>query len=195
MLAARTRLPRNRAFWLVRACLAWAVVGFTCSVPIASFAQDAAEAANTEQGTPSMDGSDTAEAKSITQKVNDAIEPVDAWFGKYLVGPLASFFFFDFYTGPRFEDGVKTSNGWLGVSLPFVVIWLLIGAVYLTLRMMFINIRGFFHAIALTMGKYDNPDDVGEVSHFQALTSALSATVGLGNIAGVAIAILSLIHI
>ncbi len=128
--------------------------------------------------------------KSITQIVNEAIEPVDAWFGEYLVGPLASFFFFDFYTGPRFDsNGVKTSSGWLGVSLPFVVIWLLIGAIYLTLRMMFINIRGFFHAIALTMGKYDDPNDVGEVSHFQALTSALSATVGLGNIAGVAIAI------
>ena len=55
--------------------------------------------------------------------------------------------------------------------------------------MAFINVRGFFHAIALTMGKYDSPDEVGEVSHFQALTSALSATVGLGNIAGVAIAI------
>jgi AGCS family alanine or glycine:cation symporter len=84
---------------------------------------------------------------------------------------------------------IKRSDGWLGVSLPFVVIWLLVGAIYLTLRMMFINVRGFFHAIRLTMGAYDDPEDEGEVSHFQALSSALSATVGLGNIAGVAIAI------
>ena len=128
--------------------------------------------------------------QTLTQIVNEAIKPVDAWFGDYLVTPLSNFFFFDFYTGPRFDDdGVKTSSGWLGVSLPFVVIWLLIGAIFLTFKMAFINVRGFFHAIALTMGKYDSPDEVGEVSHFQALSSALSATVGLGNIAGVAIAI------
>ncbi|MCB9795481.1 MAG: alanine:cation symporter family protein [Alphaproteobacteria bacterium] len=55
--------------------------------------------------------------------------------------------------------------------------------------MSFINLRGFGHAIAVTRGDYDNPDDPGEVSHFQALSAALSATVGLGNIAGVAIAV------
>jgi AGCS family alanine or glycine:cation symporter len=53
----------------------------------------------------------------------------------------------------------------------------------------FINLRGFKHAIQVTRGVYDNPDDPGEISHFQALTSALSATVGLGNIAGVAVAV------
>ncbi|MCA9064233.1 MAG: sodium:alanine symporter family protein, partial [Planctomycetaceae bacterium] len=53
----------------------------------------------------------------------------------------------------------------------------------------FINFRGFKHAILVTMGRYDDPTDAGEVSHFQALTAALSATVGLGNIAGVAIAV------
>ncbi len=53
----------------------------------------------------------------------------------------------------------------------------------------FINLRGFKHAIDLTRGVYDTPGEPGEVSHFQALAAALSATVGLGNIAGVAIAI------
>jgi AGCS family alanine or glycine:cation symporter len=53
----------------------------------------------------------------------------------------------------------------------------------------FINLRGFRHAIDCVRGKYDNPLDPGEVSHFQALATALSATVGLGNIAGVAIAV------
>ena len=64
-----------------------------------------------------------------------------------------------------------------------------VGSLFLTIRMGFINVRGFWHAVRLTRGDYDNPDDVGEVSHFQALASALSATVGLGNIAGVALAI------
>ena len=56
--------------------------------------------------------------------------------------------------------------------------------------MNFINVRGFKHAIDLVKkGKYDDPKDEGEVSRFQALATALSATVGLGNIAGVAVAI------
>jgi AGCS family alanine or glycine:cation symporter len=76
-----------------------------------------------------------------------------------------------------------------GVSIPFVVVWLLFGAAFFTVKMGFINVRGFWHAIRLTKGDYDDPNDTGEVSHFQALSSALSATVGLGNIAGVAIAI------
>ena len=74
-------------------------------------------------------------------------------------------------------------------GIPIVVLWLVLGAVYFTVRMGFINFRGFKHAIMVTAGKFDNPDDEGEVSHFQALTAALSATVGLGNIAGVAIAV------
>src|SRR5690606_20372670 len=58
-----------------------------------------------------------------------------------------------------------------------------------TFRYGFINIRLFTHSLQVIRGRYDDPDDHGEISHFQALTSALSATVGLGNIAGVAIAI------
>ena len=76
-----------------------------------------------------------------------------------------------------------------GTSVPLVVLWLFIGAVFFTVKMGFINIRGFWHAIRVTKGDYDDPADEGEVSHFQALASALSATVGLGNIAGVAIAV------
>jgi AGCS family alanine or glycine:cation symporter len=74
-------------------------------------------------------------------------------------------------------------------SVPLIVVWLILGALFFTIRMKFINIRGFKHAIELVSGKYDDPKDKGEVSHFQALTTALSATVGLGNIASVAIAI------
>ncbi|MFT5322271.1 MAG: AGCS family alanine or glycine:cation symporter [Planctomycetaceae bacterium] len=77
----------------------------------------------------------------------------------------------------------------VGGVVPLAVLWLVLGSIFFTVRMGFINIRAFKHAILVTAGRYDNPNDAGEVSHFQALTSALSATVGLGNIAGVAIAI------
>ncbi len=75
------------------------------------------------------------------------------------------------------------------IQIPIIVAWLVLGAIFFTLRMGFINLRGVMHAVHVTMGKYDNPKDTGEISHFQALSSALSATVGLGNIAGVAIAV------
>lgn len=77
----------------------------------------------------------------------------------------------------------------VAISIPFIVLWLVLGAIYFTIRMFFINIRGFVHAIRVTRGDYDDPKHPGEISHFQALSSALSATVGLGNIAGVAIAV------
>ncbi|MCB0761329.1 MAG: alanine:cation symporter family protein [Flavobacteriales bacterium] len=74
-------------------------------------------------------------------------------------------------------------------QIPFVLIWLIVGALFFTVFMKFVNIRGFKHALDVVRGKYDDPDHEGEVSHFQALTAALSGTVGVGNIAGVALAI------
>ncbi|MGO1586042.1 MAG: alanine/glycine:cation symporter family protein, partial [Mesonia sp.] len=62
-------------------------------------------------------------------------------------------------------------------------------AAFFTVRMGFINFRGFRHALDLAKGKYDDPDAPGSITHFQALSTAVSATVGLGNIAGVAVAI------
>ncbi|MEN0002490.1 MAG: alanine/glycine:cation symporter family protein [Bacteroidota bacterium] len=75
------------------------------------------------------------------------------------------------------------------LEVPFVLIWLIAGAMFFTVYMRFVNFTAFKHAIDVVRGKYDNPDDHGEVSHFQALTAALSGTVGVGNIAGVAIAV------
>lgn len=75
------------------------------------------------------------------------------------------------------------------ITVPLIVLWLVLGATYFTIRTRFANLRLFKHAIDILRGKYDDDEAKGEVSHFQALTSALSATVGLGNIAGVAIAI------
>ncbi len=106
---------------------------------------------------------------------------VDAFFGEWLVKPLNAVLFFDFGTSWFFNDEKK--------SVPFLVVWLLFGAIFFTIRMRFINVRGFWHAIRLTKGDYDKSGETGEVSHFQALSSALSATIGLGNIAGVAIAV------
>jgi alanine or glycine:cation symporter, AGCS family len=75
------------------------------------------------------------------------------------------------------------------IGMPFVLIWLILGAIIFTLYFKFVNVRKFKLAIDIVRGKFSNPKEAGEVSHFQALTAALSATVGLGNIAGVAIAI------
>lgn len=75
------------------------------------------------------------------------------------------------------------------VRIPFVLIWLIVGAIFFTVFFRFINISGFKHALNVVRGKYDNPGHAGEVSHFQALTAALSGTVGVGNIAGVAVAV------
>lgn len=73
--------------------------------------------------------------------------------------------------------------------VPFILIWLSGTALFLTIRFKFINLRFLGLAVRTVRGKYSSPDDPGEITHFQALTAALSATVGLGNIAGVAIAI------
>ncbi len=74
-------------------------------------------------------------------------------------------------------------------GIPLIVLWLIGGAVFFTLRLKFINVRAFKHAFYVIAGHYDDPDEEGELTHFQALSAALSATVGLGNIAGVAIAV------
>jgi AGCS family alanine or glycine:cation symporter len=76
-----------------------------------------------------------------------------------------------------------------GVQIPFVLVWLLFAATLFTLYFRFINFRAFKHAFQLVRGDYTDPLAAGEVTHFQALATALSGTVGLGNIAGVAVAV------
>ncbi len=91
-----------------------------------------------------------------------------------------------------------SSTGWFvnlifsnfpGTSFPWIVGWLVVAATVFTVYFGVIQFRAFGHAIALVKGDYSDPNDAGEVSHFQALATALSGTVGLGNIAGVAVAI------
>lgn len=105
--------------------------------------------------------------------MTSALDGAMGWFN----GVLGGLLFFDviFWT-----DSAR---------LPFIVCWLVVAAVFLTVRMGFINVRGFRHAILVTSGRYTDPAEPGDVSHYEALSTALSATVGLGNIAGVAIAV------
>ncbi len=108
-----------------------------------------------------------ATAKSIDQTI-------DEWFGhvtKYFVDAV-------FFT-------VKID----GTDLLLVVVWLAMAGIVLTVAFGFINLRAFGLALRTVRGKYSRPGDPGEVTHFQALSAAVSGTVGLGNIAGVAIGI------
>lgn len=147
---------------------------FSAFLPLFSFAQD------------------MAEERGLDDRINDAFKPIaDAW-GSFVFYPI------------KFGDGIE---------MPIVVLMLLLAALFFTIAFKFVNLRNFSTAINVVRGKYDHLDkhtaaekpmvnvvdgDIvdtikveseGEVSHFQALTAALSGTVGLGNIAGVAIAI------
>lgn len=114
-------------------------------------------------------------AAVFAQEGNNAVAlTLDDLLGQ-INGYLAQVLFFDVMPG--------------AASLPFIVCWLVAGAVFLTIRMGFINLRLFRHAFHIIRGRYTLPGAKGDVTSFQALTTALSATVGLGNIAGVALAV------
>jgi alanine or glycine:cation symporter, AGCS family len=84
----------------------------------------------------------------------------------------------------------QVTGEFVGLVWGVPLVGLLVGSgILFTIYFGFPQLRFFKHAIEIISGKYDNPEDKGEISHFQALCSALSATVGLGNIAGVAVAI------
>lgn len=93
------------------------------------------------------------------------------------------------------QDWLATMTEWTGALSGllwgnYLTLIVLVGTgLYLTIRLGLVQVRGFRHSTALIAGKYSDPEHVGEVSHFQALSTALSATVGTGNIAGVATAI------
>ncbi|WP_113911453.1 alanine/glycine:cation symporter family protein [Roseovarius dicentrarchi] len=110
-------------------------------------------------------GAIAQEAATLDQKVNAAFATA--------TGPFVNLIFAPFP----------------GTSFPWIVLWLVVGATVFTLYFGFVQFRFFGHAIKLVKGDYSDPNDAGEVSHFQALTTALSGTVGLGNIAGVAVAV------
>ena len=103
----------------------------------------------------------------IDQAISDAIAPI--------VNPIVSTIF---YSVPVF-----------GTAFPLIVGWLVIAALVFTFYFGFIQFRGMRHSIELVRGDYLDPKDAGEVTPFQALATALSGTVGLGNIAGVGVAV------
>ncbi|WP_256839640.1 alanine/glycine:cation symporter family protein [Ornithinimicrobium faecis] len=103
----------------------------------------------------------------IEKAINDVFKPIQEFAAEVV-----------FFKIPGWSDGP-----------PFVVLWLLVGAIICTIYFGVPQIRGWTTAFDVVRGKYSSPDDPGEVTHFQALASALSGTVGLGNIAGVAIAV------
>lgn len=106
-------------------------------------------------------------AEGIDQKINETVGPALGVFTNLI-----------FSTVPLF-----------GNQVPWVVIWLVVAATFFTIYFKFINLRTFGHGYALLRGRYDYSNAPGEVTHFQALSTALSGTVGLGNIAGVAAAV------
>lgn len=81
------------------------------------------------------------------------------------------------------------SFNFFDAEVPYIVLWLVFASLYFTIYFNFLNIRFFKRAIEVARGKFDKPTDLGEVTHFQSFTAAMSGTIGLGNIAGVAVAI------
>jgi len=130
-------------------------------------------------------------AKSLNERINKAFVPVVNVIGKVLMVDI--FAALKIYDPTMHDDNGKILRHPNGdprqIKIPFIVVWLILGATFFTIYLGFINISGFKLAIQHVAGKFDKKDEKGEVSHFQALATALSATVGLGNIAGVAIAI------
>jgi AGCS family alanine or glycine:cation symporter len=103
---------------------------------------------------------------------------VDAWIDGLMAPVSRTLSSLVFFTVPVF-----------GADLPLVVLWLVAAALFFTVYLRFLNVRGLAHACRIVRGKYHDPDHQGEVSHFQALATAVSGTVGIGNIGGVAVAV------
>lgn len=115
--------------------------------------------------TATLAATSPAMAQSLDQTINDGFASATGWFVSFIFSPFP------------------------GTTFPWIVMWLVVAATVFTLYFGFIQLRGFRHSISLVKGDYSDPNDAGEVSHFQALATALSGTVGLGNIAGVAVAV------
>ncbi|MEP3688919.1 MAG: alanine/glycine:cation symporter family protein [Sulfitobacter dubius] len=105
------------------------------------------------------------EAVGVDERINQIFADYTGWYVSFIFAPLP------------------------GTNFSWIALWLVVGAVVFTVYFGAIQLKGFWHSIQLVRGDYSDPDDAGEVSHFQALATALSGTVGLGNIAGVAVAV------
>src|SRR5690349_19558850 len=104
---------------------------------------------------------------TIDQSINAFLAPIADWLGKVV-----------FFSVPV-----------AGAQLPLIVVWLIMGGVVCTLAFRFVNLRGFRHSARVIRGDYSSHAHPGEASPFQALSTAVSGTVGLGSIGGVAVAV------
>ena len=106
-------------------------------------------------------------AAGVDEKINNAVAPLSTAISKFIFFEISLF----------------------GSTLPLIVLWLIGAAIFFTFYFNFICLKGFKHALQLLRGDFSKPNTNGELSHFQALSTAVSGTVGIGNIAGVAIVI------
>ncbi len=171
------------------------IISFFSLTPYSSVAQDVAviEMANSveEEANNSTPATNDGIIKTIKANATATVETLNKYIGAVLFA-TGKDVFCDSETecNSGFISAMQSSLfGDIIVSTPFLIMWLIIGAVFFTLRLGFVNLRLFTHAFPVLRGKYSKPTDPGEVTHFQALSSAVSATVGLGNIAGVAVAV------
>ena len=111
--------------------------------------------------------------EKLDEKIDKAFQPVS----KFVDDTV-------FYSIPVSKDADGNP-----IKMPWVLAWLGIAAIVLTIYFKFVNFRSWRLAMRTVRGKYSQESDPGEITHFQALTAAVSGTVGLGNIAGVAVAI------
>ena len=109
----------------------------------------------------------SASANGIDATINAGMQPI--------TDAVAGFIFFEVSV--------------FGAQLPLIVLWLIAASTFFTFYFRFLNLRGFRHAFELLRGDYSKPDHKGELSHFQALATAVAGTVGIGNISSVAIII------
>ena len=120
-------------------------------------------------GGATLSADDGAAAPGLDERIEGLIAPLTDWIERVILFPTP----------------IPGSDA----QMAFVVLWLIVAALVFTFYFRFINLRGLVHGYRLIRGDYNDPRAAGEVTHFQALATALSGTVGLGNIAGVAIAV------
>ena len=126
------------------------------------------------------------EAQTVEDAVTPAALPADVTLDDRISAAVAPII--DPFVGFIFSPLIG-SEAVLGTGLPWIVLWLVVAAVVFTVYFGFIQFRGVGHSLKLVRGDYLDPKDAGEVTPFQALCTALSGTVGLGNIAGVGVAV------
>lgn len=129
-----------------------------------------------------------AEAAETQEQELVIVETFKSGF-KTMVDGMASVLFYELFPETLGFDEVQSDCSVKRRGFPMVVAWLVLGGVFFTFRLMFMNIRMFGHGIAVVRHRYFHKDDPGQVTPFAALSAAVSGTVGLGNIAGVAVAV------